>query len=54
MIDYVIGNEDSKEKVRGLRIRDKVDSDHHPIDVEIEGKQRGEKRKQQGGTRKGI
>ncbi|XP_029176098.1 trichohyalin-like [Nylanderia fulva] len=51
VIDYVIGNEDSGEKVRRLRIRDKVDSDHHPIEVEIEGWQRRERRKSRGGRR---
>lgn len=33
MID-VVGNEESRERVRNLRIGDKVDSDHHPVEVE--------------------
>lgn len=28
--------------MRGLRIGDKVDSDHHPVEVEIERRRRGE------------
>lgn len=37
-IDYVIGNKEVKEKVKDMRIGDKVDSDHHSMEVGIEGK----------------
>lgn len=35
VIDYVIGNEENRERIRNLRIRNKVDSDHHPVEVEF-------------------
>lgn len=37
-----------------MRIRNKVDSDHHPVEVEIEGKRREKKSRQQGGSKKRV
>lgn len=37
VIDYVIGVEVTRKKVRRVVIGEKVDSDHHPIEVTIEG-----------------
>ncbi|XP_029163724.1 golgin subfamily A member 6-like protein 22, partial [Nylanderia fulva] len=54
VIDYVLGDEDSREKVKKLRVKDKVDSDHQPVEVEIKGKQRKERRKNRGGRRGGT
>ena len=44
VIDYVIGNEECREKVKRLRVGDRIDSDHNPIEVELEGRQVEEKR----------
>lgn len=31
VIDYVLGNEKTWERVKSMRIEDRVDSDHQPI-----------------------
>jgi len=31
VIDYVMGNEETRERVKRMRIEDRVDSDHQPI-----------------------
>lgn len=38
MIDYIIGNE---EKRLMVRVKDKVESDHHPVEIEMKGKKDG-------------
>lgn len=35
MIDYVIGDKRIKDKVKRLEIRDKIDSDHQPVELWI-------------------
>lgn len=40
--------------MKGLRIGDKIDSDHHSVEVKIEGKKRGKKEVQQGRVGRGI
>lgn len=37
VIDYVIGDKEVKERVKRMRIGDKVDSDHHSLEVWIKG-----------------
>lgn len=37
VIDYVIGDEEKRKKVRRVEVEEKVDSDHHLIEVTIEG-----------------
>lgn len=55
VIDYVIGNDSVKEEVERLVVEDKVDSDHHPLEVWIrEDKEevryrRRDRRKEKGG-----
>jgi len=51
VIDYVIGDKEVKERVKKLRIRDRVESDHHPVELwmEVEGA-REEKRWKESGT----
>ncbi|XP_011879508.1 PREDICTED: uncharacterized protein LOC105568414, partial [Vollenhovia emeryi] len=39
VIDYVIGGEDLRGKVESLRIGDKIDSDHHPLEIQVKGEQ---------------
>jgi len=41
-IDYVIGEEETWERIERLKIGDRIDSDHHPVEVRIKG--RGGKR----------
>lgn len=33
VIDYVIGNENTRDKMERIKVGDKVDSDHHPVVV---------------------
>ena len=42
MIDYVITNREAKERIERLNVRNKLKSDHLPIEVEIEGERRRE------------
>ena len=54
VIDYVIGDEEVREKILELKKGDRIDSDHHTIKVWVEGgmKERNkkiEKRKDRGG-----
>lgn len=37
MIDYVVGDEEVRERIRKLEVEGRVDSDHHPLVVTIEG-----------------
>lgn len=37
VIDYVLGNEETREKVEGLYVEGRVDSDHHPVTVRVKG-----------------
>ena len=55
VIDYVIGNEETRGKVLNMKVEDWVDSDHQPITVCVEGggcEQRTGKRK--GKVRRGM
>lgn len=47
MIDYVIGDEETRDKMKRMEMGDRVESDRHPLVVPIrEGKwERGEKKK---------
>jgi len=38
VIDYVMGNEEVRDRVRSLRVEDKIDSDHHPVVVQMKGR----------------
>lgn len=40
VIDYVIGNDSTRERIREFRVEDKIDSDHKPITVWIKGERR--------------
>lgn len=46
IIDLVIGNEVVREKIESIRIGDNIDSDHHPVEVEIKNMSRGERMEQ--------
>ena len=49
VIDYVLENEDTRERVERLEVGDRVDSDHHPVAVWL----RGEGRERSGRRKKG-
>lgn len=36
VIDYIIGDEKTKRKIKRLKIGNKVDSDHHPLEVWVQ------------------
>jgi len=38
VIDYVIGDEDVRGRIKRMRIGDRIESDHHPVEVWVEGK----------------
>jgi len=38
VIDYVIGDKEIRGKMNRMRIGERIDSDHHPIEVWIRGK----------------
>lgn len=38
VIDYVSGDEKTREKIRSMIVEEKMKSDHHSIIVNIEGK----------------
>jgi hypothetical protein len=53
VINYGIVNEESWERVEEFRIpRERVESDHHPLEISIEGTNHVEKEK--GGAREGT
>lgn len=37
VIEHVIGDSEVREEVKIIKVGDKVDSDHQPIEVEIKG-----------------
>jgi len=45
VIDYVMGDEEVREKIWGMRVKDKIDSDpHHPLVIILKGEERKERR----------
>lgn len=48
VIDYVLGNEESREKVNKMKVEERVDSDHQPITVWIEGRGWKKERRKKG------
>ena len=49
VIDYVLGNEDTREKMERLEVGDRIESDHHLVVVWLNG----EGREKGGGRKKG-
>lgn len=49
VIDYVLGDERTRERVEELKVETRIDSDHYPITVEVKGEEKGRTR----GKRKG-
>lgn len=43
VIDYVIGNEDTRDKVEWVEVGERVDSDHHLVVVWVRGEGRGKR-----------
>jgi len=52
VIDYVLVEEEGREEVERLEVRDKVNSDHHPVVVWM--KERRDNKKVRGGRGKGV
>lgn len=45
VIDYVLGNEEVRERIIRLKIGEKIDSDHHPVEVTLTGRKEERRRK---------
>lgn len=54
VIDYVLGDERTRERIREVRVEEKVDLDHRPITVWLEGSERQGSREDKRGKRRGI
>ncbi|XP_024875210.1 ABC transporter F family member 4-like [Temnothorax curvispinosus] len=56
VIDYVIGEEEVRERVERLEVGERVDSDHHPVTLWMRGKLEKDQKKREGGRvkRRGI
>lgn len=55
VIKYMMGNEETRERVVGMKVEEWVDLDHQPITVWLEeGGRKERKRKQNNKGRKGI
>lgn len=52
VIDYILGEEETREWVAEMKVGDKVDSDHHPVEVRIKG--RGKKKRREREEKKGM
>jgi len=37
-IDYAIGREETREKIKSLEIGDRIESDHHPVELSMKGR----------------
>lgn len=46
VIDYVLGGEEVKERVKRMRIGDRIETDHHPLEVWIRGGESKRKEKE--------
>ncbi|KZC05855.1 hypothetical protein WN55_06852, partial [Dufourea novaeangliae] len=54
VIDYIIGNEETREKVEKMKVEERVESDHHPITVWVSGRGiGGERRRKKFGEKRG-
>ena len=54
VIDYIIGNEETWEKVERVKVEERVDSDHQPLVVWVRGEVGGNiERRKSGGGREG-
>jgi len=55
VIDYVIGDKETRERIGKMKIGDKIDSDHHPLEIWVEGEtQRGRKKDKEQEIRKVV
>lgn len=52
IIDYVLGNEETRERIKKMKVKERVDSDHQPITAWMKGgRNRGKGRGKGGGKR---
>lgn len=54
MIDYVLGNEGTRERIERLEIGEDIDSDHHPVICWIREKDKREKKVRDKGAKGGY
>lgn len=55
VIDYVMGNREVREEVEKMVVGEKIDSDHHPVEVWIKGeKERRERRRKEEKRWRGV
>ncbi|KZC11356.1 hypothetical protein WN55_02590 [Dufourea novaeangliae] len=52
VIDYIIGNEDTRGRVKRIKVEEKVDSDHHPVTVWVKEEKRKVKERRKKGEGK--
>lgn len=45
VIDYVLGNEETREGVRRVKVEERIDSDHQPVTARVEGGREREKKR---------
>lgn len=50
VIDYIIGDIGVKDRIKRMAVGDRMDSDHHPVEVWLEGN--GKKKRNRGDNRK--
>lgn len=50
MIDYVMGDNEVKERVERMKVRDKIDSDHQPVEIWIRGDKERKREERKGRT----
>lgn len=52
IIDYVLGNEEIRERIKKMKVKERVDSDHQPITAWMKGgRSKGRGREKGGGKR---
>ncbi|EZA48016.1 hypothetical protein X777_14457 [Ooceraea biroi] len=51
VIDYILGDREIRESIIEMRVADRIDSDHHPVEVRIKG-EKSRKREKRGDKKK--
>lgn len=44
VMDYLIGDEDVKGRIKRMKIGDRIDSDHHSVEIWVEGRVVGKRK----------
>jgi len=48
-IDFVLRDKEVREKIEDMRIGDRIDLDHHPVEVKVKGRERERERERERG-----